>query len=84
VQRPTRYAILRIYNLETVRFLAAGLVFFSHGGAPVAPVSGRGGIAEVLYSSLWNGEGAVMIFFVISGFCIHLPQTKSHRLGLTS
>jgi len=33
-----------------------------------------GKVLSGLYLNLLNGQGAVMIFFVVSGLCIHLPQ----------
>ena len=32
-----------------------------------------------LYNVIWNGPAAVIVFFVISGFCIHFPYRNSRK-----
>jgi peptidoglycan/LPS O-acetylase OafA/YrhL len=63
-------------GLDTIRFLAAICVVFSHGAFfPVAAyIPEKAGIWAAitgLNNSAFNGVAAVLIFFVISGFCIH-------------
>jgi peptidoglycan/LPS O-acetylase OafA/YrhL len=33
-----------------------------------------------IYANLWAGPSAVIIFFVISGFCIHYPQANQSKI----
>lgn len=65
-----------IAGLDTIRFVAATCVVFSHGALfPVASyVPERTGMWRVivgLNASMYNGVAAVLVFFVVSGFCIH-------------
>jgi peptidoglycan/LPS O-acetylase OafA/YrhL len=34
-----------------------------------------------VYNNLWSGPAAVIVFFVISGFCIHYPYASSLRIS---
>ena len=72
----------RIAGLDTIRFVCALWVVFSHFG--FIPISGslvgNGGAMAVLrglYNNLFCGVAAVIVFFVISGFCIHFPFRNS-------
>ncbi len=65
-----------IAGLNTLRFAAATCVVLSHGGAfPFsAYFPSHDGLSRILlgiYSCAFNGPAAVLVFFVISGFCIH-------------
>ncbi len=65
-----------VKGLDTFRFIAAVCVALSHGAAfPLGEyVKHSSGVAHVLigiYHSAFDGPAAVMMFFVISGFCIH-------------
>jgi peptidoglycan/LPS O-acetylase OafA/YrhL len=62
------------------------VVFFEHGFAlPIKealglfspPMSLPGRVTWLLLGNLWNGAAAVMLFFVISGFCIHYSTVGS-------
>jgi peptidoglycan/LPS O-acetylase OafA/YrhL len=72
-----------VYGLDSLRFVLAAWVMFGHfGGSPIRDIliafhSPRPvrGIADMLF----NGAAAVMPFFVISGFCIHLPYTRPNN-----
>ncbi|MBW4522011.1 MAG: acyltransferase [Scytolyngbya sp. HA4215-MV1] len=79
-KRSTRSVTDRVSGLDSLRFVCAMWVFFSHGADPplvdaLNPDSPIGLMARVLYNNFWNGPAAVIIFFVISGFCIHYPHT---------
>ena len=65
-----------IAGLNTLRFAAATCVVLSHGGAfPFAAYfPDSSGITRILlgiYSCAFNGPAAVLVFFLISGLCIH-------------
>ncbi|CAN5425521.1 acyltransferase [soil metagenome] len=69
----------RVRGLDSIRFICAFVVFMGHGGAPrlFGDVSGFREVVSNLYTSLWAGPAAVIVFFVISGFCIHYPFADS-------
>ena len=58
----------RVTALDPLRFFAATWVFLFHWGGFVD----RGNICG-LWGAIFNGPSAVIVFFVISGFCIHFP-----------
>jgi peptidoglycan/LPS O-acetylase OafA/YrhL len=65
-----------IGGLDTIRVLAALCVAFGHGaGFPLfAYLPERTGPWRILagiYGGAFNGVAAVLVFFVVSGFCIH-------------
>lgn len=67
---------IEIGGLNTLRFAAASCVVLSHGGAfPFAAYfPEHTGISRILlgiYACAFNGPAAVLVFFLISGFCIH-------------
>jgi peptidoglycan/LPS O-acetylase OafA/YrhL len=70
---PPHYAFL-----DTLRGGAALTVALGHGIIPLPHMLESRG--EILVSNALrlatNGSAAVLLFFVISGFCIHLPQTR--------
>ena len=66
--------------VDAVRLVSAAWVGFSHlGGPPIDEVAKLLGIGSLmrpvngLVNTLFCGPAAVMVFFVISGFCIHHP-----------
>jgi peptidoglycan/LPS O-acetylase OafA/YrhL len=67
----------RVCGLDTLRFLAALWVVFGHCGSfPLMGVDRStwvGWLANAVYGNLFSGPAAVIVFFVISGFCIHYP-----------
>lgn len=71
----------RIIGLDSIRAGAALAVLVAHlGGVPVPAFIDQGktfGHAlAVLFSLVVNGQAAVIVFFIISGFCIHLPIAR--------
>jgi peptidoglycan/LPS O-acetylase OafA/YrhL len=61
-------------------------VAFSHGAAiPFKLLLSSGGQVAHAFAAvsgvLFNGVAAVSLFFVISGFCIHFPSARVHRLN---
>jgi peptidoglycan/LPS O-acetylase OafA/YrhL len=66
----------RIAGLDSIRFLLAFWVLLSHYGLPPLPFDRStpvGWFLSASYGFTINGPAAVIVFFVISGFCIHLP-----------
>jgi peptidoglycan/LPS O-acetylase OafA/YrhL len=75
----------RVVGLDTLRFAAAGWVALSHGArAPIDRIAeeiGAGRWLGALNNGLFNGVAAVMVFFVVSGLVIHLPQAGGRTLN---
>ena len=74
----------RVRGLDSIRFVGALWVFFGHGAAPpllnpFADHSTAALLLRGLYGNIWSGPAAVIVFFVISGFCIHFPFAASAR-----
>lgn len=67
----------RVSNLDSFRFIAALVVTCYHiGPFPLFNSIPQNFIDKCLHGTfniLWNGPAAVIIFFLISGFCIHYP-----------
>ena len=79
----------RVQGLDSLRFICAMWVVFLHCG--FYPLIGNvdktklsGIIAASLYSNAFNGPAAVIVFFVISGFCINFPYSKGRQLSPVS
>jgi peptidoglycan/LPS O-acetylase OafA/YrhL len=69
----------RVRGLDSLRFFAALWVVFAHvSWLPVMATLDRAEPFERALRGLWGnlfcGVAGVMVFFVISGFCIHYPQ----------
>jgi peptidoglycan/LPS O-acetylase OafA/YrhL len=74
-------------GLDGIRFVCASWVVFGHFGfAPFTQGIDRShplGLAvSVLFNNLFSGPAAVIVFFVISGFCIHYPFRDGHPIPL--
>jgi peptidoglycan/LPS O-acetylase OafA/YrhL len=74
----------RVAGLDSIRFLCALLVLFGHGMSPrlvdgFSKENLLGMIVRGVYNNLWNGPAAVIVFFVISGFCIHFAYVDPLR-----
>jgi peptidoglycan/LPS O-acetylase OafA/YrhL len=75
----------RILPISSIRFVLALWVFLSHFPYPILTDPQRNPFlwaARSLLRNSFNGAAAVIAFFVISGFCIHLPNRK--RLEIPS
>ncbi len=77
----------RVRGLDSIRFFAALWVVFAHvAWFPPAASLDRAVPFERMLSGVWGnlfcGVAGVMVFFVVSGFCIHYPQAigKPFRL----
>jgi peptidoglycan/LPS O-acetylase OafA/YrhL len=70
--------------LDALRFVAAFWVVISHAGLPPLPTSLADSrfahLAFVAVGSPFCGIAAVMLFFIISGFCIHFPVAQGRPL----
>lgn len=80
-----------VRGFDSIRFLAALVVAFSHGygfdfHALVDKQDVAGNVAFQLVwlfaGTIYNGQAAVIVFFVISGFCIHYPYHQGKRFLL--
>jgi peptidoglycan/LPS O-acetylase OafA/YrhL len=69
--------------LDTLRFVMAMWVVFGHVGLPPIDESERT-VARAVYHNVISGPAAVIVFFVISGFCIHFPYRNGRSLDLLS
>ncbi len=79
----------RLVGIDSLRFVCALIVMLGHLG-PVAggkltsysanPLSK---LAVGLVNCLFNGPAAVIVFFVISGFCIHFPFRNGRKVALS-
>ena len=75
--------------MNSLRLVCAVWVVLGHaGGIPLANVLSRVGTPGSVTSFIaavngvaFNGVAAVMVFFVISGFCIHFPVAVTGRLS---
>lgn len=74
-----------IQGLDTLRFYAAFWVVMTHCGA--FPLTAGGDPANKIawsvngfYSGSINGPAAVILFFIISGFCIHYPFRAGYQI----
>ena len=72
----------RIERLDSIRFIAALWVLFSHGALASKPWFSSP-IGQHFASGVWvsfDGVSAVMVFFIVSGMCIHLPYVGIDRV----
>ena len=77
----------RVRGLDSIRFVLACIVAIGHIGAfPLLEgidASARiGWLVRGLYGAAINGPAAVIVFFVISGFCIHYQYRNGESLRL--
>jgi len=73
---------MRIAGLDTLRFVAAAIVTMGHLGVPplLAGLERTNPLAFIISASYGvsvNGPAAVIVFFVISGLCIHHPHIEA-------
>lgn len=78
----------RLKGLDSIRFLAALVVVLGHfGGPPILENLGESfvgyKILHGLYSCLFNGPAAVIVFFILSGLVIHYPYHKGKTFDLS-
>lgn len=79
-ERHMRYA-----GLDSIRFLCALWVVISHFPLSIEQLVDRrepfGFIFLGVYNNAFSGPAAVIVFFVISGLCIHLPHRQSLEIN---
>ena len=68
----------RIDALDAIRFVAAFWVAMGHGAFPLRDVASSFPLRA--FASSFDGVSAVMVFFIVSGFCIHLPYVGARAL----
>jgi len=82
VPTPTR-GNHRILGLDSLRFVCAIWVVLHHGARPdIAAWLGLSNVAQDWNAVAFNGVAAVIVFFVISGLCVHYPYARSEPCEL--
>ena|ERR1051326_6554624 len=76
----------RVRGLDSLRFVCAMWVVFVHCGffpllQNVDKTRLAGKVLSGLVNNAFNGSAAVIVFFVISGFCINFPYSKGRQLS---
>jgi peptidoglycan/LPS O-acetylase OafA/YrhL len=76
----------RVAGLDSIRLICALWVVFNHFGfiplfTGVSKATLPGKALVGVYNNLISGPAAVIVFFVISGFCIHYPFRKGLPLA---
>ena len=84
---PATKSLPHISGLDSIRFVAALAVLLGHLGVPpslrgIWPDGSIGWAIRSTVDNSINGQAAVMVFFVISGFCIHYPRVEQDKLGV--
>jgi peptidoglycan/LPS O-acetylase OafA/YrhL len=77
----------RVRGLDSIRFMAAIFVLFTHIGFPLPTFitnSSYSKLVNQFISCLFNGPAAVIVFFIISGFCIHYPNKQLLKINIPS
>lgn len=78
----------RVGGLDSIRFTCAFIVVIGHLGFIPGRLHGEalGGAASKmlagLFNCLFNGPAAVIVFFLISGFCIHFPYRDGRKVNV--
>ena len=86
MSQPQAHSRERVAGLDSLRFVCALLVVLGHGLSPplmagADPASHRlVWLLNGLVNNLYNGPAAVIVFFVLSGFCIHWPYREGRTL----
>jgi peptidoglycan/LPS O-acetylase OafA/YrhL len=75
-----------IRGLDTLRFITAMWVAFYHGARfpvdrVIFPDSALHKFILLIGNTTWNGTAAVTVFFVISGFLIHVGNVGRSKVG---
>jgi len=70
----------RIDTIDSIRFVAAFWVAMSHGAFPLRDVTSSFPLRA--FNATFDGVSAVIVFFIVSGFCIHLPYVGTSALPI--
>ncbi|MFZ5669653.1 MAG: acyltransferase family protein [Pseudomonadota bacterium] len=90
VQQPAAAApVARLVGLDSIRFLCAAIVVFAHTGQPplrngIDTTHPIGRLVDAGLANIWSSAAAVIVFFVVSGFCIHHAYAERNRIGSLS
>ncbi|MBC8063832.1 MAG: acyltransferase [Chlorobia bacterium] len=83
-EQPTSDRPARVLGIDSLRFVLASIVVLSHLGPIPIIEPPQGSILAGLLGNMFVGIAAVIAFFVISGFCIHLPYANGKTLNMRS
>ena len=75
----------RLTGLDSIRFICALIVLLGHVSAQVNIGQDNNALLkliQLIINCLYNGPAAVLIFFVISGFCIHFPNRERKTFNI--
>lgn len=72
--------MLKYKSIQSLRFLAAFCVLLHHEWGINYGIQSNFEVSRLIFGSAWFGPSAVVIFFVISGFCINLPNINNKNL----
>lgn len=64
------------YGLDSIRFICALIVVMGHFEFAFPKIPFLPQKTGLIWDNLFNGPAAVIVFFVVSGFVIHLPQAS--------
>lgn len=77
-----------VNGLDSIRFVLAFIVFLSHMPNPFLALDATGStgvfVFKLVSNHLYCGVGAVIAFFIISGFVIHFPNRHKDNFNVTS
>ncbi|WP_341853535.1 acyltransferase [Microcystis aeruginosa 1339] len=81
------FSMKRIVGLDSLRAMAALWVMIGHGAVP--PITAGHDESSFfpwalngIYGGSFSGPAAVIVFFVISGFCVHYPYSCHKKFNL--
>lgn len=81
--KPADFTNQHIAGLDSLRFACAIWVALHHGARPhLALWLGLSPIFEEWNAITYDGVAAVIVFFVISGLCVHYPYARSSSCNL--
>lgn len=68
----------RILGLDSIRFVSAMVVALGHYSGPMRELL-ETHLPVMRHFFKFNGPAAVIVFFIVSGFCIHFPFRKKEK-----
>ena len=63
-----------IPGIESLRFICALIVVLGHLNITLPGNMPQHSLINIIWHNIFNGPAAVIVFFLISGLCIHRPQ----------